>query len=41
MLGKSAQDEINKASKGLIYKYKLESSITMRDSKILIVDAKN
>ena len=41
MLGKSAQEELKKASKGLIYKYKLESSITMRDSKILIVDAKN
>ena len=41
MLGKSAQEELKKASKGLIYKYKLESSITMSDSKILIVDAKN
>ncbi len=41
MLGKSAQEEVKKASKGLIYKYKLESSITMSDSKILIVDAKN
>ena len=38
MLGKSAQDEINKASKGLIYKYKLVNSITSIDSKILLVD---
>ena len=28
MMGKSAQEELNKASKGLIFKYKLESSIT-------------
>ena len=40
MLGKSAQDEINKASKGLIYKYKLFNSITSSDSKILLVDVK-
>ena len=40
MMGKSAQDELNKASKGLIYKYKLVTSITASDSKILIVDAK-
>ena len=40
MLGKSAQDEINKASKGLIYKYKLVNSITSSDSKILLVDVK-
>ena len=40
MLGKSAQEEINKASKDLIYKYKLTSSITSSDSKILLVDAK-
>ena len=39
MLGKSAQDELNKASKGMIYKYKLVSSITKSDSKILLVDA--
>ena len=39
MLGKSAQEEINKASKGLIYKYKLVPSITESDSKILLVDA--
>ena len=38
MLGKSAQDEINKASKDLIYKYKLINSITSSDSKILLVD---
>ena len=41
MMGKSAQEELNKASKGLIFKYKLESSITQSDSKILLVDAKN
>ena len=40
MLGKSAQDELNKASKGMIYKYKLVPSITESDSKILLVDAK-
>ena len=40
MLGKSAQDELNKASKGIIYKYKLLPSITESDSKILLVDAK-
>ena len=40
MLGKSAQDEINKASKDLIYKYKLANSITSSDSKILLVDVK-
>ena len=39
MLGKSAQDELNKASKGMIYKYKLVPSITENDSKILLVDA--
>ena len=40
MLGKSAQEEINKASKDLIYKYKLVNSITSIDSKILLVDVK-
>ena len=40
MLGKSAQEEINKASKDLIFKYKLVTSITASDSKILIIDAK-
>ena len=40
MMGKSAQDELNKASKGMIYKYKLVPSITESDSKILLVDAK-
>ncbi len=40
MMGKSAQDQINKASKGMIYKYKLISSITQSDSKILLVDVK-
>ena len=39
MLGKSAQEEINKASKGIIYKYKLIPSITNSDSKILLVNA--
>ena len=41
MLGKSAQDELKKASKDMIYKYKLVTSITESDSKILLVDAKN
>ena len=40
MMGKSAQEEINKASKGLIYKYKLVNSITSSDSKILLADVK-
>jgi len=40
MLGKSAQEELNKASKDLIYKYKVVSSITASDSKIIIIDAK-
>ena len=39
MMGKSAQDELNKASKAMIYKYKLVPSITESDSKILLVDA--
>ena len=39
MLGKSAQDQLNKASKDSIFKYKLVSSITESDSKILLVDA--
>ena len=39
MMGKSAQDELNKASKGMNYKYKLVPSITESDSKILLVDA--
>ncbi len=38
MMGKSAQDELNKASKGMINKYKLVPSITSSDSKILLVD---
>ena len=37
--GKSAQAEINKASKGSMFKYKLESSITDKESKIIILDA--
>ena len=40
MLGKSAQEELKKASKGLIYRYKLVPSITASDSKIIIIDAK-
>ena len=40
MMGKSAQEEINKASKGLIYKYKLVNSITSSDSKILLANVK-
>ena len=40
MMGKSAQEELNKASKDIIYKYKLVPSITHSDSKILLVDAK-
>ena len=39
MLGKSAQEELNKASKDSINKYKLVSSITSSDSKILLLDA--
>ena len=38
MMGKSAQDELNKASKGMIYKYRLEKSITNNELGILIVD---
>ena len=38
MLGKSAQDQLNKASKDMIYKYKLIPSVTDADSKILLVD---
>ena len=37
--GKSAQKEINKVSLGLNYSYKMESSITDDDSKIIIVKA--
>ena len=38
--GKNAQTEINKVSLGNNYSYKLESSITEHDSKIIIVNAK-
>ena len=38
MMVKSAQEEINKASKDMIYKYKLVPSITNEDSKILLMD---
>ena len=39
MMGKSAQDQLNKASKADINKYKLVPSITSNDSKILLLDA--
>ena len=39
MLGKSAQEELNKASKDSINKYKLVTSITSSDSKIFLLDA--
>ena len=39
MLGKSAQEELNKASNDSINKYKLVTSITSSDSKILLLDA--
>ena len=39
MLGKSAQGELNKASNDSINKYKLVTSITSSDSKILLLDA--
>ncbi len=38
--GKSAQDEIKKASKQMIYKYRLNDSMTDKKSKILIIDVK-
>ena len=38
--GKNAQAEINKLPKNLIYEYKLEDSITDKESKIIIFDAK-
>ena len=38
--GKNAQSEINNVSLGLNYSYKLEASITDRDSKIILVEAK-
>ena len=37
--GKNAQNEINKVSLGFNYSYKMESSITDDDSKIIIVKA--
>jgi len=36
--GKSAQEEINNVSKDMIYKYRLEKSMTDNKSKILIID---
>ena len=38
--GKDAQSEINNISLGSNYSYKLESSITDSDSKIIIIEAK-
>jgi 16S rRNA (guanine527-N7)-methyltransferase len=38
--GKSAQEDINNASKKVDFHYKLENSITNKDSKIIIIDAK-
>ncbi len=38
--GKNAQSEINNVSLGLNYSYKLESSITDQESKIILVEAK-
>ena len=39
MKGKNAQEEINKALKDVIFKYRLEKSITDKKSKIIILDA--
>ncbi len=39
MKGRSAQEEINNASQLKNYKYKLEKSITDKDSRIIIIDA--
>ena len=39
MKGKNAQEEINKALKDVIFKYRLEKSITDKKSKIVILDA--
>ena len=36
--GKNAQEEINKASKQMIYRYKMVNSITEKESKIIIVN---
>ena len=36
--GKSAQEELNNLSKDLNYKYRLETSLTNKDSKVLIVN---
>ena len=38
--GKNAQAEINNVSKSHLLKYKIEDSITDKDSKIIILDAK-
>ena len=39
MKGRNAQKEINNTSQVNKYKYKLENSITDKDSKIIILDA--
>ena len=36
--GKNAQDDVNKALKKVSFKYKIESSITDKESKILLID---
>ena len=38
MKGRNAQQEINKTSKMINYKYRLENSITDKDSKIIILN---
>lgn len=39
--GKNAQEEVNKALKEKLFKYKLIDSITDKESKILLIDALN
>ncbi len=39
--GKNAQEEVNKALKEKLFKYKLVDSITDKESKILLIDAHN
>ena len=36
--GKNAQEEINNTSKKYSFEYKLENSMTRKDSKIILVD---
>ena len=38
--GKSAQEEVNKALMKEEFEYKLEDSITNKESKIIIIDVK-